>query len=94
MYQIYKNVSGQLQSIPKAETVLFRGARPLVTLRGRARPRRGAELGDLSIIPDGALLIRDGRITEAGPTRRVENLGPARGRSKSMRLDAWSCRDS
>jgi len=78
MSQIYKNLTGQLQSTPKTETVLIRGARQLITLRGPARPRRGAELGDLSIIPDGALLIREGRIVEAGPTRRVENLGPAR----------------
>jgi imidazolonepropionase len=58
--------------------VLIRGARQLVTLRGPERPRRGAELSDLGIISDGALLIRDGRIAEAGPTRRVENLGVAR----------------
>jgi len=85
MSQIYKNVTGQLQSVPKTETVLIRGARQLVTLRGPARPRRGAELGDLSIISDGALLIREGRIVEAGPTRRVENLGAARG---ALEIDA------
>ena len=78
MSQIYKNVTGQLQSVPNNETILIRGARQLVTLRGPARPRRGVELNDLGIIPDGALLIRDGRIVEAGPTRRVENLGSAR----------------
>ena len=78
MSQIYKNVTGSLQRIGKNETVLIRGARQLVTLRGPTRPRRGAELGDLGIIPDGALLIRDGRIAEAGLTRRVENLAVAR----------------
>jgi imidazolonepropionase len=78
MSQIYKNVTGRFQGSPKTETVLIRGARQLVTLRGPARPRRGVELGDLGIIPDGALLIRDGRIAEAGLTRRVENLGAAR----------------
>jgi len=85
MSQIYKNVTGQLQSVAKAETVLIRGARQLVTLRGRAGPRRAAELGDLSIIPDGALLIRDGSIAEAGPTRRVENLRAAR---RAREIDA------
>ncbi len=35
-------------------------------------------MSDLSIIPDGALLIRDNVIEELGPTRRVENLIPAR----------------
>ena len=80
MSQIYKNVTSQLQpSVPRAETILIRGARQLITLRGPARARRGAELRDLAIIPDGALLIRDGRIAEAGPTRRVENLAAARG---------------
>jgi imidazolonepropionase len=61
-----------------AETYLLRGARQLLTLRGPAEPRRGTQLGDVSIINDGALLIRDGRIEEVGPTRRVENLKAAR----------------
>jgi imidazolonepropionase len=58
---------------------LVRGARQLLTLRGAAGPRRGAALGELGIIPDGALLIRGGQILEAGPSRRVENLAVARG---------------
>jgi imidazolonepropionase-like amidohydrolase len=33
---------------------------------------------DLGIIPDGAVLIRGGRIEEVGPARRVENLALAR----------------
>ena len=33
---------------------------------------------DLGIIQDGAVLIVDGRVAEAGPTRRVENLASAR----------------
>ena len=36
-------------------------------------------MGDLGIIPDGALLLKDGLIDEVGPTRRVENLLKARG---------------
>jgi imidazolonepropionase len=35
-------------------------------------------MSDLNIIPDGALLIRDGVIEEVGTTRRIENLVPAR----------------
>jgi imidazolonepropionase len=50
---------------------LVRGARQLLTLRGPAGPRRGAALGELGVIPDGALLIRGGEILEAGPSRRV-----------------------
>jgi len=57
---------------------LIRSARQLVTLRGSAEPRRGLALGELNIIPDGALLLRDGLIVEVGSTRRVENLAAAR----------------
>ena len=39
----------------------------LVTLAGPARPRIGAELRELSIIRDGALILEDGRIVAAGP---------------------------
>jgi imidazolonepropionase len=47
-------------------------------LCGGKGPRRGADLKDLHIITDGALLVRDGLIQEVGPTRRVENLAEAR----------------
>jgi imidazolonepropionase len=60
-------------------TILIRGARQLLTLRGPKGPRRGPELNELGIIADGALLIRDGVLIEVGPTRRVENLERARG---------------
>jgi imidazolonepropionase len=40
----------------------------LVTLAGANRPREGAELRELAIIHDGAMLVRDGRI-EAVATR-------------------------
>ncbi|MDQ6708329.1 MAG: amidohydrolase family protein [Acidobacteriota bacterium] len=59
-------------------TVLVRGARQLLTLRGPSGPRRGPALQDLAVIPDGALLIRNGRIEDVGPTRRIENLRAAR----------------
>jgi imidazolonepropionase len=51
----------------------------LLTLRGSKGPRRGADLDDLGMIADGAVLIRDGLIEEVGPTRRVENLAATRG---------------
>lgn len=38
----------------------------LITISGTARPRTGAELSDLAIINDAALLIEDGRITSTG----------------------------
>ena len=59
-------------------TLLVRGARQLITLRGSAEPRRGAALKELGIIRDGALLIEDGRIVEVGLSRRVENLALVR----------------
>ncbi len=59
-------------------TVLLRGARQLVTLRGPAGPRRGRELEELGIIEDGAVLVREGLIAEVGQGRRIENLAAAR----------------
>ncbi|MDE3164340.1 MAG: amidohydrolase family protein, partial [Acidobacteriota bacterium] len=55
-------------------------------MRGPAEPRRGLSLSELNIIPDGAILIRDGRIAEVGPTRRLENLAGARGATE---IDAF-----
>ena len=46
----------------------------LVTLAGPARPRAGAEMRDLSIIEDGAMLVRDGRIERAGARAEIEPL--------------------
>ncbi len=65
-------------SIDSSRWTLIRGARQLLTLRGASGPRRGSAMTDLSIISDGAVLIRDGVIEEVGATRRVENLVPAR----------------
>ncbi|MBS1854256.1 MAG: amidohydrolase family protein [Acidobacteria bacterium] len=48
-------------------------------------PRRGLSLNELNVIGDGAVLIRDGRIAEVGPTRRLENLAGARG---AIEIDA------
>jgi len=66
-------------------TLLVRGARQLLTLRGSAEPRRGSALQELGIIRDGALLIEDGRVVEVGVSRRVENLALGR---RSQELDA------
>ncbi|HYO63310.1 MAG TPA: imidazolonepropionase [Pyrinomonadaceae bacterium] len=46
----------------------------LVTLRGPARPRVGAELRELGIVEDGALLVRGGRVEAAGARSEVERL--------------------
>ncbi len=61
------------------QSILLRGARQLLTLRGPPSLRRGAELQELSLTEGGAVLIRDGVIDSVGPSRRVENLRDARG---------------
>ena len=47
-------------------------------MRGTRGPRCGTSLNELNVIPDGAILIRDGILVEVGPSRRVENLAEAR----------------
>jgi len=47
-------------------------ASQLVTLSGPQRPRAGAELCNLSIIPDGGMLVRDGAIVATGPSDVIE----------------------
>ena len=49
----------------------------LVTLAGPPRPRTGPELRELAVIPNGAMLVRDGRIQAAGAREQIEPLlGP------------------
>ncbi len=66
-------------------SVLVRGARQLLTLRGGAGPRRGTALRDLGIVANGAVLIADGTIVEVGPARRIEKLQAAR---RAREIDA------
>jgi imidazolonepropionase len=47
----------------------------LVTLAGPIRPRVRAELGDLGIVHDAALLIEDGRITATGSYNEIRSKG-------------------
>jgi len=60
------------------KVTLIRGARQLLTLHGPSGPRRGADLRNLGLIQDGAILIVDGLIREVGSSRRLENLAAAR----------------
>jgi imidazolonepropionase len=46
----------------------------LVTLAGPPRPRVGAELRELGIIEDGALLVREGLIERVGTRAEIEPL--------------------
>jgi imidazolonepropionase len=58
--------------------LLIRNIGQLLTLRGAAGPRRGAEPVELGIVEDGAVLTRDGKIVSAGPASEVESLPAAR----------------
>ncbi len=59
--------------------LLIRNAGQLLTLRGPQAPRRGADLNDLGLIRNGAVLIRDGSIEAAGLAAAIERLaGEAR----------------
>ena len=68
--------------------ILVRGARQLLTLRGPSGPRRGADLRNLGLIQDGAVLVAGGEIREVGPSRRIENLALAR---DAEEIDASGC---
>src|SRR5581483_3514716 len=47
-------------------------ASQLITLAGPKRPRMGHELSELTIIPNGGMLIRDGRIDVVGRSTEIE----------------------
>jgi imidazolonepropionase len=56
------------------DALLIRRAGQLLTLRGPDGPRRGAALGDVGVVSDGAVLVRDGSIEAVGPAAKVERL--------------------
>jgi imidazolonepropionase len=56
-----------------SETLLITNCKQLVTLAGPARPRIGTELRELSIIEDGAMLVREGRIDRIGSRAEIES---------------------
>lgn len=66
-------------------TTLIRGARQLLTLRGPGGPRRGPGLRELGLVKNGSVLVRDGVVLAAGPSRTVEKLTDAR---KAREIDA------
>jgi len=53
--------------------LFFREAAQLLTLAGSPAPRRGRALGELGLIPGGAVLSRGDRILRVGTTREVES---------------------
>jgi imidazolonepropionase len=75
-------------STPKRFAVIHCGQ--LVTLAGTSRPRRGAaEMRELSIVEDGAMLVADGKIERTGTT---EDLRSALAQEKHLPvIDARGC---
>ena len=57
-------------------TVAVLHAGQLVTLEGPARPRLGSEMSELAIIPDGGMLIQDGRVVQTGASDEIEKNLP------------------
>ncbi len=64
---------------------LLINVRQLVTLQGGAAPRRGRELGELSIIEDGAVLCAAGKIVAVGSTRDALRDSWLKGKRKKLR---------
>jgi imidazolonepropionase len=58
------------------KTLAVLHASQLVTLAGPNRPRVGGELNELSIIPDGGMLVRDGAIVATGPSEEIARQMP------------------
>ena len=54
-------------------------------MSGASGPRHGSAMGDIRVIPDGALLITDGIIQHVGSSRRLLRLAEAR---KADEIDA------
>jgi imidazolonepropionase len=55
--------------------MLIHSASQLLTLSGG--PQRGMDLGRLGIIPDGAVLLREGKIAAVGASRELRHAYPA-----------------
>jgi imidazolonepropionase len=56
----------------KSADLLLLGASEVVTLDGgRAGPKRGAEMGDIGVVEDGAVAIRGRRIVAVGRTNEI-----------------------
>jgi imidazolonepropionase len=60
----------------------------LLTLRGPPGPRRGADLSDLGIIKQGAVLIANDKIRHVGLTSRLANLKEA---DNATEINASGC---
>src|ERR1044072_2772281 len=60
-----------MSSEKESKTLAVLNCSQLVTLAGPARPRVGAELRELGIIPSGVLFVRDGLIERVGTEAEI-----------------------
>ena len=65
-----------------SKDVLVIHASELLTLRGPERARAKSEMSELSIVPDGAVAVSDGVITDVGKTASILKEHDARGVDK------------
>ena len=75
---VYERIEAALAALeesgPEKEALAVVNCSQLVTLAGPRRPRAGAELRELSIIEDGAMLVRRGRVERTGTRPEIERL--------------------
>jgi len=76
-----------IRKVPVGNSIAIVNIGQLVTLAGPARPRVGAELRELGIIENAALLIEDGRIAAAGPSSDLHDKIPPH----AVVVDAKGC---
>jgi imidazolonepropionase len=57
-----------------SETLAIVNCSQVVTLKGSDRPRIGNEMRDLSILSDGGVFVRDGRIERVGTTTEIASM--------------------
>ena len=61
-----------MSSEKESKTLAVVNCSQLVTLAGPARPRVGPELGELGIIANGGMFVRDGMIESVGSRDEIE----------------------
>ncbi len=68
-----------------AAPVLFHSATQLVTMRGGAGARRGAELREIGLVEDGAVLVSGGRIVAVSTTAELRSDEWVKKHKKTLR---------
>jgi imidazolonepropionase len=76
---VYERIEAALAALTeergqKGDALAVVNCSQLVTLAGPRRPRAGAEMRELSIVEDGAMLVRGGRVERTGARAEIERL--------------------